>query len=57
MIRELYEYLSDSYSGFCAADIQVSVQNHLIGFAAEESRLKGTVENVPAYLQRYGFQE
>ncbi|MBR2886366.1 MAG: gfo/Idh/MocA family oxidoreductase, partial [Clostridia bacterium] len=38
IVSELYEYLSGSYKGFCAADIDTSVKNHMIGFAAEEAR-------------------
>lgn len=55
IIRELYDYLSGCYDGFCAADINVSVKNHLIGFAAEEARHNGTVEDVDAFLQKYGM--
>lgn len=55
MIRELYEYLSGSYTGYRAADIAISVKNHLIGFAAERSRLYGTVENVDAFFAEFGF--
>lgn len=55
IVRELYDYLSGSYAGFCAADITTSVKNHLIGFAAEEARHSGTVVNVDAFFARYGF--
>jgi len=46
IVSELHEYLSGSYTGWCAANIQVSVQNHMIGFAAEKARRNGTVEDV-----------
>ena len=55
LIRELYEYLNDSYEGYCAADIDISVQNHLIGFAAEQARHNDTVENVIAFGEKLGF--
>ena len=55
MICELHEYLGENYSGYCAADIQISVKNHLIGFAAEQSRREDTVENVDSYMARYGI--
>lgn len=55
IIRELYDYLSGSYTGFCAADITTSVKNHLIGFAAEEARHSGTVVSVDDFFARYGF--
>ncbi len=55
IIRELYDYLSGSYTGFCAADIETSVKNHLIGFAAEEARRRNTVESVADYCRRFGY--
>ncbi len=55
IIRELYEYLSDSYAGFRAADIDASVENHFIAFAAEQSRREGTVVNVEKMLRQYNM--
>ena len=55
IIRELYEYLSGEYTGFRAADIETSVKNHLIGFAAETARHTHTVVDVEAVLKEYGF--
>ena len=55
IIRELYEYLSDSYDGFRAADIDASVENHFIAFAAEQSRREGTVVNVEEMLRQYNM--
>ena len=52
---ELYDYLSDNYAGFCAADIDISARNHLIGFAAEEARHTGTVVDVTAYTTAHGL--
>ena len=54
LISELYDYFSDNYTGYCAADINVSVKNHLIGFAAEKSRREDTVENIDKYFATYG---
>ena len=56
IIRELYQYLSGSYTGYKAADIQTSVKNHLIGFAAETARKNGTVENVAKTIEQYGLE-
>ena len=53
IIEELYEYLGDSYTGFRAADIGISVKNHLIGFAAEKARHNNTVEDVEAFTKEY----
>ena len=55
IVKELYEYLSDTYTGFCAADIDISVKNHLIGFAAEKARHLSTVEDIDAFFSQYGF--
>lgn len=49
IVRELYDYFSGNYSGYCAADIDTSIKNHLIGFAAEKARRNGTVENVEEF--------
>lgn len=56
IVRELYEYLSGNYTGFCAADITTSAKNHLIGFAAERSRQQGTVVDVNAFFEEYGMK-
>ncbi|MBQ6706991.1 MAG: Gfo/Idh/MocA family oxidoreductase [Clostridia bacterium] len=56
IVRELYEYLGGDYTGFTAADIDISVRNHLIGFAAEKARHEDTVENLDDYFARYGLK-
>ena len=55
IVSELHDYLSGSYTGWCAANIQVSVENHMIGFAAEKARHNGTVEDVQAYCAAFGL--
>ena len=55
IVAELHEYLSGEYKGYCAANIQISVQNHMIGFAAEKARHEGTVEDVQAFSAQYGL--
>ena len=55
IIYELYEYLGGEYNGYCAADISVSVKNHLIGFAAEKSRRQDTVENIDKFFGEYNL--
>ncbi len=37
------------------ADIEISVKNHLIGFAAERTRKAGVVESVDEFLKEYGM--
>ena len=55
IVKELYEYLSGSYTGYRAADIDTSVKNHLIGFAAETARHNHCVMDVTQVLKEYGF--
>ena len=55
IIRELYDYMSGNYTGFRAADIDISVKNHLIGFAAETARHEHTVMDVQKVLRENGF--
>ena len=55
MIGEAYDYFSGNYKGFTAADIDISVKNHLIGFAAEKARKSGTVESIDDYFREYGL--
>ena len=47
--------VADEYQGISAAPIEVSCQNHMIVFAAEEARKKGTVVDVREYAARYGM--
>ena len=55
MIAELYDYLGGHYNGYCAADINISVKNHLIGFAAEKSRREDTVESIDKFFNDYNM--
>ena len=55
IVKEMYEYFVGEYTGFRAADLDISVQNHMIGFAAEEARLNRTVVDVQEMNKRYGL--
>ncbi|MBR6680025.1 MAG: Gfo/Idh/MocA family oxidoreductase [Clostridia bacterium] len=46
------ELLLGTYNGNCLSDVSVSCENHLIAFAAEESRLHGTIVNMDEYVER-----
>lgn len=46
------EYLNDEYRGCAISDITTSVNNHLLVFAAEESRFKGTIVDFEEYVKR-----
>jgi predicted dehydrogenase len=56
LVYELYDYLNGNYKGYCAADINISVKNHLIGFAAEKSRREDTVESIDKFFDIYGLE-
>ena len=49
IVYDLYDYLNGTYSGPDIAEIGISVENHLIGFAAEEARLEGSVVDVRSF--------
>ena len=51
IVYSLYEYLTGEYQGFSVSDIRTSVNNHLIVFAAEESRANGTVVDFDTFVE------
>ena len=55
IVKEMYEYFAGEYNGFRAADLDISVQNHMIGFAAEEARLNRTVVDVQKMIKDFGL--
>lgn len=52
IIEALYDYLNGEYTGCSISDIRTSVNNHLIVFAAEESRIKGSVVDFEDFEKR-----
>jgi hypothetical protein len=56
MVYDLYDYFNGTYNGLDIAEIGVSVQNHMIGFAAEESRLTETIVNIEEFCKKYGLK-
>ncbi len=55
IIRALYSLLAEGKRGNNVADITESVKNHLLVFAAEESRHNDTVVNAEKYMNKYGI--
>ncbi len=53
IIQVLYEYLTDAVDMKEVSEIEVSCKNHMIAFAAEESRLCGTVVDVDKYTKAF----
>ena len=52
IVRTLCQMMTGRYVGNNIADITASVENHLITFAAEESRLSNTVISMDDYRQK-----
>lgn len=53
ILEALYQYLTGTYTGVSIPEIEESCYNHLLVFAAEESRLTNTVIDVEAYINRF----
>lgn len=53
IVETLYQYMNGEYKGFSASDIQISVDNHMLVFAAEEARQTGNVVDMEEYLRRF----
>lgn len=53
IVKALYEYLTKTYSGKSVPEIEDSFLNHLIVFAAEESRKNKTVVDFDEFVSRY----
>ena len=56
IVYDLYEYLTGTYNGFDIAEIDISVQNHMMAFAAEESRLTNNIVDVKDFCKQYKFE-
>ena len=56
IMNELYDYFSGEYDGYKAANISTSVKNHLLAFAAEESRLNNTVVDMDKFVESFGMK-
>jgi len=53
IVDALYRYIAEGYQGDMLSEIGISVRNHLTVFAAEESRINGTVVDVREFAARY----
>ncbi len=49
LVETLYDYLVNDYKGDMLTEIGISVDNHMIVFAAEQSRLEGKVVDVKEF--------
>lgn len=55
IVLALYDYLTDKKDKTEVSEIDISFKNHLIVFAAEESRLTGKVIDMKEYKERFGI--
>ena len=53
IVKALYKYLAEGYDDSWLSEIAVSVDNHMIVFAAEKSRLEGKVIDVNEFKTEY----
>ena len=53
IVHAFCNYILGEYKGNSITDIDTSIESHLIAFAAEESRLNGTVIDVQEYKKRF----
>lgn len=53
LVEILYRYLAEDYQGDILSEIGISVRNHLIAFAAEQSRLENCIIDMQEYESTY----
>ncbi len=53
IVVDLYKYMNGETDSSEVSEIAISCKNHMIVFAAEESRLNGTVVDVGEFTKRY----
>ena len=57
IVCDLYDYLCGTYNGSSIADINTSVANHLIGFAAEKARHTDTIVSFDKFSEEFDFKK
>ena len=56
IVADLYEFLCGNEVQFGASEIGISVENHMLGFAAEESRHNKAVVSIDEFCARKGLK-
>ena len=55
IVEDLYNFLEGENVKFGASDIAISVENHMIGFAAEEARHESKVVDLVEFCNKHGL--
>lgn len=56
LMNALYDYIAGECDGEQLSNIAISVENHLISFAAEKSRLENRIINLKEFAEELGLQ-
>ena len=56
IVEALYDYINGTLSAEDVSEIGISCENHLMSFAAEESRLNGTIIDMNEYRKKYMYE-
>ena len=56
IVNNLYAYVANKYDGVQLSEIDISVKNHLIAFAAEKSRVEERIINIKEFEQELGLK-
>jgi predicted dehydrogenase len=56
IVVALYDYINGTLSAEDVSEIGISCENHLMSFAAEESRLNGTIIDMDEYRKKYMYE-
>ena len=56
IVGTFYKYIEEGYHGDDVSEIAISVDNHLIAFAAEKSRLERRVVELSDYKREIGLK-
>lgn len=56
IVLALYDYINEIVGADEVSEIGISCENHLMSFAAEESRLNGTIIDMNEYRKKYMYE-
>ena len=56
IVESLYDYVANDIVTTQLSTIDISVKNHIIAFAAEKSRVEGTVVDIKEFEKEMGLK-